>query len=313
MEKRNYLLLPAVVLTVGGLLSATEVRAQLFPPASGEPPRTCNLGTTVTIVAGLNGDPTAPFPRVVSCPGPDCPPGFNPSGQFLRWDYSFTYNGVNPSNAFLSVSHDTELFFTTPAAAVSTSICAGDSQSKAGQFTCEVTFLRYNANGSTFNAAYLTSLGWSPRIATAGAKAGNFQQFCLLAGAGRPTTEPNQAVADQESYQLPGCLVAFNVTPNGKAIPGSMQILDDPNNNCTIEETLVPPTVNGKEVQFIDAAQITTAGTCTYSWVNSSGGLSSTLCTGCCVTKSTVNPPNTCVLKTSLTNFNTQCKASSLP
>lgn len=311
MKKRNYLLVPAVVLTVGGLFSATEVRAQLFPPASGDPPRTCNLGTKVTIVAGLNGNPTAPFPRVVSCPGPDCPTGFSGSGQFLRWDYRFMYTGVNPSSAFLSVSDDTELFFTTPTAAVSTPICAGDSQSEAGEGVCEVRFLRFNANASTYNAAYLTSPGWSARIATAGAKAGNFEQFCLLAGAGSPTTEPNQALADQQTYQLPGCLVAFNVTPNGKVVPGSSVILDGAE-NCTIEETLVPITINGKPVVFVGAVQYTTEGSCTYSYTNTTGGQSSYICDTCCKTRSTVTPANKCVLKSTLTNPATQCTAASL-
>lgn len=307
MKKGNYLLLPAAVLTVSGLLTATEVRAQLFPPDNGAPPRTCNLDTTVTIVAGENGDPTAPFPRVVSCPGPDCPPSFSGSGQFLLWEYLATYNGVNPSNLFLSVSGNTEIFFATPTAAVSTPICAGDSQSKAGQKTCEVRFLRFNANGSTFAAAYLTGIGWSPRIATAGAKAGNFEKFCLLAGAGSPTTEPNQALADQQSYQLPGCTVAFSVTPTGKVIPGTIAILDGAI-NCTTAETNTPIVVDGKPVEFVGPVQFTQAGSCNYSWTNTTGGQSTVFCTTCCIKAST----NQCVQKSTLSNPTTQCKAGTL-
>jgi hypothetical protein len=316
MKKTNYLLLSMAVLTVGWLLAAISVKADpLFPPASSAPPRSCDLGTAVSIVAGSNGNPAAPFPRVVNCPAslanPDCPTGFSGSGQFLLWEYTFTYHGVNPSNAFLSVSDDTELFFATPTAAVSTPICAGDSQSKAGQSTCETRFLRFNAYNSTFSAAYLTSPNWAPRIATAGAKAGNFQQYCLLAGAGKPTEATGNAVTHVES-QTPACDYEFEVSPGGHSIvTGTLKTIPPGNPDCPIEEDNVPPTLNGMVVSGFETDidhPIRTEGSCNYTYTNTSGGTSTITCSTCCISKST----NKCVLKSSLTSPTTQCTSGSL-
>lgn len=307
--KKSYLLLSAALLTVGWLFAAAGVRAELFPPIT-ELPRTCNLGTNVTIVAGHGGDSTALFPRVVSCPGPDCPTGFPGSGEFKLWEYVFTYNGVNPSNAFLSVSADTGLFFATPTAAVS-SFCGGDSQSKAGLSTCDVRFLRFNANGSTFNAAYLTSSDWAPRIATAGAKAGNFQQFCLLAGAGKLTDETGNSVTHVTS-QTPGCDYEFDVGPGGQDIvAGSLQTIPPNDPDCGVNEDDQPLIVDGRPVSgwhipFQDPAR--TEGSCNYTYTNTTGGKTTIACTTCCVSKST----SKCVLKSSLSSPSTQCTSGSL-
>lgn len=320
MKKTNYLLLSALLLTVGGLFTATRASAELFTPASGAPPRICNLGTSVTIVAGVNGDETAAFPRVVICPSTDCPADFIGTGPYLRWDYKFYYNGVNSSapysgddedvhasNVFLSVSDDTQLFFVTPAAAISTPLCAGDSQSRAGLSTCEVRFLRFNANASTFDAAYLTSLGWAPRIATAGAKVGHSQQFCLLAGAGMPTGETGQSIT-HVSAQTPGCNYEFDAGPGAQDIVmGSLHTVPPNNPDCTIQEDNTPPLIDGQPTSGWHTGILEpprTIGSCNYTYTNTSGGTSKITCSTCCIQSST----GKCVLKSSLSSPTTQCK-----
>jgi hypothetical protein len=311
MKKTNYLLMSAALLTVFGLLATTGVKAELFQPHNGEPPRTCTLASSVTIVAGINGDQTAQFPRVVNCPGPDCL-GFTSTGKFLRWDYKFTNISGNNSLAYLSVSDDTQLFAASNTYQLS-SFCEGDSQSKAGLFTCEARFLRFTAMPGTYDAAYLTSLDWAPRIATAGVKTGNNQQFCLLAGAGKSTaaTSTGQAVTHVES-QTPACDYEFEVSPGGHSIvTGTLKTIPPGNPDCPIEEDNVPPTLNGMVISGFETDidhPIRTQGSCNYTYTNTSGGTSTITCSTCCISKST----NKCVLKSSLTSPTTQCTSGSL-
>ncbi|MGZ8946013.1 MAG: hypothetical protein ACXW1W_11380 [Methylococcaceae bacterium] len=313
MKKRNYLLLSAALLSIGlmfatnGVARGPAAGVELFSPANNDtPPRTCELDTKVTIVAGLNGDPTAPFPRVVTCPGADCPTEFTGiTAQYLRWDYSFTYHGVTPSHAFLSVSGDTQLFFTSPSSIVS-SDCAGDSYSKAGKYACELHFMRYNVSSSTFTAYYLTSLNWSPRIATAGAQAGSFQDFCLLAGAGKPPSDQNQIqeVTEIQTVLTPGCRV--ELTRDSKGRVENAQITEGAD-NCSIEVSPDPILIDGKRLLSELRDPVTTEGSCNYSYTNSIGGKTTIACSTCCVQSST----NKCVLKSSLSSPTTQCTAGS--
>jgi hypothetical protein len=296
--------LSAALLIVSWLFSVTGVRAELFPPTNSEPPRTCNLSTKVTIVAGLNGDPAAPFPRVVNCPGADCPAGFSGSGQYLRWDYTFMYFGVNPSQAYLTVSDDISLFFTSPTAVISP-FCSNNSGDDGGLSPCEVRTIRFNANSTTFNAAYLTGLDWSPRIASAGAKAGNFKAYCLLAGGGKPTGATGQAIT-QVNAQTPGCTYEFGVGSGGQDIEtGSLHITSG-DGNCTVAEDTEPlivdeRPVSGWHINFLDPVR--TEGSCNYTYTNTAGGKTTISCTTCCVAKST----NKCVLKSALSSPATQC------
>ncbi|MGZ8158298.1 MAG: hypothetical protein ACXWT1_17900 [Methylobacter sp.] len=346
MKKRKYLLLSAALLTFTALFTTIGFATglpptpppvpgtELFPAVSSSPVRTCSVtlgaGKTVDIVAGLNGDPESPFPRVVSCPGSDCPTDFSGSGLFLRWDYTFTYNGVTipiPSEscgdkdrdnsrtpnfpyAFLSVSNDTKLYHTTPSSVIPTASCQGDSLSKAGQSTCEARFLRFNTVTNILNVAYLTSVGLSPRLATAGAKVGTTQQFCMLAGAGNQSFATiNQPISEsvEQIVQTAGCRVSLTRDANDRV--AKAEVIEDKGGECVIEETDDPITMDGKiVVSELPRDGWATEGSCKYSYVNTIGGKTTINCPTCCVQKTT----NTCVLKSNLSNPATQCTPTSL-
>jgi hypothetical protein len=337
MKKTNYLLMLAALFTIGVMFATNGAAtspppppgALLFPAVSSSPVRTCSVslgaGKTVDIVAGLNGDSTSSNPRGVICPGSDCPTGFTGTGQFLRWDYTFTYTGVTipissqsgddrdrddsrTPYAFLSISNDTKLYYTTPSSVIPTDTCQGDSVSKAGQSTCEARFLRFKPVSNILNVAYLTSVGLSPRLATAGARVGQVQQFCMLAGAGiQSNATLNQPVSEsvEQIVQTAGCRVLLTRDPNGRV--AEAEVVEDKGGQCVIEVTHGPITIDGSNVvSELPKDGWTTEGSCNYSYTNTSGGKTTIACPNCCVQLST----NTCVLKSSLSNLSL-CTANS--
>lgn len=308
MQKRASIGLLAIAVVIIVALAYTQVKAADYPlvPVTTVP-RTCNL-TFVTIVAGpdSNCQPNAQFPKHVICPDPvDCPgsDAWIPplKGPYLLWEYLFKYIGVNPSHVLLSVASDIEIAQTVPAAAPSDP-GAGDSTTKLGINMWESRILRYNANSTNYLARYYTVRGIEPRVATAGAIAGKNAAYCLLAGAGTTSLDPNQAIADEKSFQTPGCTIVYKVATNDKVIPGSMRIVDGQNNCTVVEDNAF--TIDGKPVMFMGSAQFTTEGSCNYCWTNTDGGKSCVWCTACCVKKGTTR----CVATSTLLDPATQCK-----
>jgi len=305
MKKINYLLLSAALLTAVGLFAATGARADnpLFPP-SNEVPRTCNLGTFATVVAGVDesGNPssTAQFPKVITCPNSadsNCPVDFGGTGKYLRWDYAYAFSGSNPSLSLLTVSIDTPLLYTSPTAVISNS-CDGDTSTRTAAHTCERKALRYTANSSTYKAFYLTPTGIGPLQATAGAKAGSKEGYCLMGGAGRPSEETGQAVT-HVTARTPGCNYEFDVAPGAQDIVAGTMTTDN-TDNCSIVEDSTPPEIDGKPTFNLHSGVLEpfpTVGSCIYTYTNTSGGKTQISCSTCCVQAST----NTCVQKTSTT------------
>ena len=317
------------------VLAASEVRANgtTYPVPAISAPRTCTVTVfwgdqnidIATIEAGPlvtghdgSGNPSfgeglnPQFPRTVICDPetnkPDCPSWLGLTGPFLRWEYRFTpINESYNANPFVvSVASDVEIDATTAVAVSSPG--AGDYWAGLGQDMYEARILRFDFGESeTFPPGYgyyFTPVGFDPRVASAGAVVVDFGQgFCLLAGAGRSTLAPNQAAANVQTFTLPGtpCTIGFNVAPDGKVIPGTMQVVEG-STDCTITETIEPLTSGGKPIVYIGSVQFTQVGSCSYCWVNTYGGKTCSSCTTCCISnatgncvaKSSIVPPNTC-------------------
>jgi hypothetical protein len=311
--KRTYILCAIVVAIAVGLV-VSEVRAAGFPAEPLTAPRECNF-TDIRIVAGpdAKGEPLAPFPRVVTCPDPDdCPRKDVPLvGQFLLWEFKVTELGkTRVAHVILSVAADIEVLWAYPSAALS-DICLGDDTTKAGQHTCESRFIRFDAEPTTTLARYYTPVGLVPTLTTAGWDAGKADGYCPCAGAGTTVFEASQAEPKSQSYVLgeTGCIVRFDVAPNGKLIPGSMELVQG-KGDCVIEDDTRLIEIDGKPVVYLGMVQWTEEGnSCKYCWTNTYGGKTCVTCTTCCIKKGTTK----CIqVKADLSNCD-KCKKASKP
>jgi hypothetical protein len=236
----------------------------------------------------------------------------------LRWEYRWSVqtSGVSLENGLLSVDSDVTIHASDPAGATVTkslpSIFPVDTDGER--------FLKFGTgNVTTFTGSYFTPASILPGTLTAAftGKKGAIPTFarCALAGADNIGVQQNQAVADEKSYRIPGAVVAFKLAPppDGRVIPGSVMVTPDAGGsveNFPIEETNEPINFdNLGATVFNTPLQVTTLGSCKYSWTNTTGGRSTVSCSTCCVNKAT----NQCVLSSSLTNPATQCKTGTFP
>jgi len=311
--KRAYIL-SAIGVAIAVVLAVSEVRAvDSFPTEPFDAERDCTTPDgLVRIVAGpdADGEPFAPFPRVVTCPDDVyCPKQHVPLvGEYLVWEYEFTH-AVKPSHAFLSVGSDMEILASWPSAWVS-SPGEGDSVTGVGEYMYGSRVLRFNANDTTYTARYFTKLGIAPRAAMGGYHSGKKQGYCAVQGAGTTVLEQGQAAADTKSFQLPGtpCVVEYKVVPNGKVVPGSMRLVAGDPADCEITENPDPIEVDGNPVEYVDAMAWLEGGSCKYCWTNTYGGASCCECTGCCIKKGTTK----CIHPTTGAKCD-KCKAASKP
>lgn len=180
---KTKLLVSALAVAGAMVLAAAEAKAQftIFQPLSFS--RTCaNLPIAktgnVTILAGPDGAGglATQFPKLVPCP--------DGAGSCFEWEYQWIYNGANPSHALLSAPSDVEIIVTPAGSPTVSTPPAQDSTFKVGQNIFDVRLIRYNANGTTFNASYFTrktevAIG----LVTAAASSGSTTAFCAIAGA----------------------------------------------------------------------------------------------------------------------------------
>lgn len=279
---------------------AVVVEPPPYPLSAGvaAPPRECSIraweGVYVKIEAGPaeSGGLSDTFPVPTTCPDGPC----------LQWKYRWIFPaGITPLEALASVDSDITVLVTDPSAEVSRII----------PITAEgERFLKYAASGPQFTASYYT-----PPNVTAGSLTAGYvgkksvlpvAGKCLLAGADNVVTQQNQAVADEQTYRMEGCTVAFKVASDNKVIPGTIRIVEESSGGtCTLSETFEPITVDGTPIIFVGAVQFTQEGSCKYCWTNTFGGSSCSTCTTCCVSKST----GKCVKTSSLQDPANQCKS----
>jgi|WetSurSiteA1Bulk_404760.scaffolds.fasta_scaffold00400_11 hypothetical protein len=316
--KKVYILF-SIVVAIAMLLSASEVIATedftSFPsPGISAPLRECTisvLGGTVKIQAGPNlsegGGLSTQFPIPYTCVGDAiCPCG--DSSSCLQWQYRWAITGCdNASLVTALVSVDSDI-------TVLSSDSLGAKVSKIIPILAEgERFLTFPVSGgTTFTASYFTPVNVTPGTLTAGfaGKKGWLPLLgrCALAGADSVIVQKNQAVADEQTFHLEGCTVAFKVDIGGKVIPNTMHIIDG-KENCTFEGDTNGLEIDGLEVVFVGSVQFTLPGSCSYCFTNTAGGRSCTTCTACCISSTT----GACVLKNTLSNPATQCKAGTYP
>ena len=311
------------LITLGGLTTFSGVRAdtptEIFTSVNPIPPRTCLAGD-VKIVAGKDGDETATFPRLVSCPGSDCP-SLTLTGQFLQWDYTFSSPNAPVSALYLSVSDDTSVRMMSSTAAPQTiPNCLTNSNSEddgTTNFDCDEHTLRFVPSPNSTAVYFLTPLGLSPRIATAGVHltgesedpTSHKKSFCRIAGASSPDaknqpTAVNQAIIQSQVVATPGCNVTLTRDTNGRVADAviTQDFSTTPDTtNCNIVKSPAPFTCDNPlntdtchQVVSDYNDGLTTQGSCNYSYTNTIGGKTTIACTGCCVQPST----NKCVVKT---------------
>lgn len=322
-------LIAAGIFAISSVSLAGAVTSQtkfLFDPVNSNPPRTCTLDNNVVVVAGEGNDATAAFPKTVIDPSSTL------LGSYLKWDYTFTYptsqrrpeesdnissssqdnedGSRKPSKLYLTVSNDTPIFSTSPSVLEKIST---NCDTKNGA-TCESQVLKFPASSSTgtsgqqYTVSFITPMGYTPRIATAGAQRhgdnSNNAAFCLIAGASKQDSV-NVATVESKIVSTPGCRVDLETDSSGRV---SNATIISGSENCHIDHTPAPficDNENGvatnckKVVSNLPENGLTSEGSCNYSYTNTSGGKTTLACTTCCVQAST----NTCVLKSSLSSL----------
>jgi len=288
MPTRKFVSGCAIAAALVVLGAASQVRAQApttFPvPPVTDLPRTCNLGQ-VKIEAGPvppGVSPSqVPFPRVIG----DCS-SLGIQGECLAWDYRFSFFGVNPINALVSVESSIGILGATPSPVVVSQPGVGDTATKTGQNVFEVRFVRYRVSTSTVNVSYFTKLGIESHLATAGATfksrneqslattntgdSGQSQKFCALAGAGVPIGEQQQAISNQVESQAGICRVLRTVDARGRTI--AITLLSGDPIDCPI--TTATLTVDGVVPTFTDPETQVTIGTSSrYCWPSATGSM----------------------------------------
>jgi len=131
----------------------------------------------VTILAGPDGSGglATQFPKQTACP--------DGGGTCLEWEYAWVYSGANPSHTLLTAPSDLEIILTPDDSPTVSTPPTQDSTFKVGQNIFDVRVVRYNANGTTFNASYFTrKTGVGIGLITAAASSGSSTAFCAIAG-----------------------------------------------------------------------------------------------------------------------------------
>ena len=322
MRRANILLLCLTAASALICLAIGEAKATDTPlpsPGISAPVRECTINAPVLFSTSKVSIKVEAGPGAASntladqfpVSGP-CPAGVSDT-TCKQWIYRWTVqtSGATLQKALNSVDSDVTIHTSTPAGAtVIKTLPAFIPVDTEGE-----RFLKFEANTtSEFIGSYWTPINVTPGTLTAaalGKKGTSLNVFfgrCAIAGADNVITQSNEAVADLRTFKITGCTVAFQVDRDGKVIPGTIQIVVDPDNpnpgNCIPEETTDPLVIDGKTIEFVGAVQFTQGGSCNYSWTNTAGGRSTVSCLNCCINKAT----NQCVLKTSLVSPTTQCK-----
>ncbi len=333
--------------------------AELFTSVGSTPPRQCALGNGIAVVSGpdVSGNPSASFPYPLTCPGVNCPVWAVDSvtqaplsGQFLQWDYLFTFPGtftnqnISPLNSseynqlsnkvnavdghlvippvdavlYLTASSDTSILVAQPSPITLPSTCGVSSDPGTGQFDCESHILSFPVlknNGYQQKVSFITPVGYAPRLASAGAKlGGGVVNYCLIAGPS-VVTNVNQAAVQSEVVSLPGCNVVLTRDASGNV--ADAQLTSDSNPaNCTIFSTPAsyicdsPSGGNCKQIVSPLPSNGLTTEGSCEYSFPSGSGGGTTVKCTTCCVRATTK---TCVLKSSLTSPQTQCTPGSYP
>lgn len=189
----KFLIIPASALIA--LLINTPVWAiNTIPTGVADPQRSCVIkggrgGKSLTIIAGpdLNDsgstDPIGEFPETVDCGSDTC----------SKWNYRYIWNKMNPSHAYADMSAD--LALTSTSTSTSNNNEPGHIYDSLGPNNMDTRWIRWTSNEKTFDASFVTPTA-TPRIASAGGKAGKFEGFCAILGAGVPVPGEQKPAQD---------------------------------------------------------------------------------------------------------------------
>jgi len=280
----------SIVIAIAVLFAASGVKAVVvgptlpLSPGVSSPPRECTIniatGKFVKIEAGpADGAGLSDvFPLTVSCGDSPC----------LEWTYRWTFTGITGLEALVSVDSDITVIASYPTNAQVAKIIPITAEGER--------FLKFPVSGSpiTFSASYYTPLNITGGTLTAGyvGKMGIFPWAgkCALAGADNMIPSQNQAVADKSTYNLPTCTIAFSVASDGKAIPGTMEVISGTEDDCTVDpvEELV---IGGVKPYFVGAGQFTLPGSCRYCFPTTNKSMQCTSCTTCKYVNGTCQKP----------------------
>lgn len=194
MQTRKLLLSCVLVIAGVAWFAATEVIAAdpLSPAVTQPPSRECTIpagtGSSVTVQAGPDGAgglaPNFPLPQSGEiCAG---------LGSCLEWRYLFTYTGLTPQKAALTVDTDITVQGCNPACQVTQRVPLVSEGERTVVF---------NATTTALTVSYSTPLGVGPGTMTASfvAKKGTWPRagLCALAGADSLIAEHNVEAVDQ--------------------------------------------------------------------------------------------------------------------
>jgi len=205
------------------LLASGSVSAQVVPftdpaPLSCE---TTNFAITADVIGGA-------FPSAVPCDTVD-------ASQGTCSDYGYTITsrtGAKIDHTLIAVSVDQAVHHTIPDSTISQP-GSGDSTTGFLAYARHEYPIRFNSNGTTYNANVYIKGRSSPRISTILIKSGKTYESCLIAGPGI-AGDPFQPVTQTESTIVAGgkCPVTKIFDVNGNLV--DIALNDDASTDCYI-------------------------------------------------------------------------------
>jgi hypothetical protein len=268
-------MITSVVVAVGAILSVTAEAAS----QQTAPPRQCAVAVgnnQVVITAGPDesGQPAAPFPELVTCPGFT---GF--SGDCLRWRYRYeSMNGSNLSLSMVTVDSDVEIRGATgPNETTAAGVSIGDPGDGASEFRIavnvhDVRVVKFSNESSAVGVGNVfTSTNVGVGSVTAGSKQGNRQGFCRIAGADNVLSfgVGQIAITTQVIDDLGGvCAIIRTLDEKGCTL--GIQLAE----GCPVGTTIAAETLSlngGEQVGVSCSTQITFFGSTRYCYPSSTG------------------------------------------
>jgi hypothetical protein len=206
----------------GFLLVSASAAAQVVVPFTDSAPLVCETANFTVVADVVNGA----FPGTAPCT--------LSTGTCSDYGYTITSRtGANIDHTLIAVSADQEVDHTEPNSTISLPPGSGDSTTGFLKYAMHEYPIRFNSNGTTYNANVYIKGRSSPRLSTVLIKSGKVYESCLIAGPG-VAGDPFQPVTQFESVVVAGgkCPVTKIFDANGNL--ASIEL--DPNapSNCYV-------------------------------------------------------------------------------
>lgn len=176
----------------GFLLVSASAAAQVVVPFTGSAPLVCETANFTVVADVVNGA----FPGTIPCT--------LSTGTCSDYGYTITSRtGANIDHTLIAVSATQEVDHTEPNSTISLPPGSGDSTTGFLTYAKHEYPIRFNSNGTTYNANVYIKGRSSPQLSTVLIKSGKVYESCLIAGPG-VAGDPFQPVTQFESVVAAG-------------------------------------------------------------------------------------------------------------